>query len=264
MKKLWLFGILAMFPLFCHSQVSYLNLDTLTPASTPNTSTPGWNIDTVPATTGGVNSPASATQTISNSSPAGAPTGVSMLDTMTTLATSTQTNVLWWYWATGCDSCTNFVQDQWIYVTNIAAANNIEMDFDQYNLSQGKLHSFGHQCHIGGNWEYANNSSGWQNTSVACSLPAGWHHIIWTGHQTSTTNYYDELTVDGTPNAINTTLASETLPGGYPSALIDQFQIDAGPTTGTAATISYNLDEVNFTASGVTPGAVSTLQYLLR
>jgi hypothetical protein len=185
---------------------------------------------------------------------------------MTTIATSTQTNGLYWNYLTGSDTSTNFVQEHCIYITNIAAANNVEMDFDQYNLTQGKLYSFGFQCHIGGFWQYANNSSGWKNTTVSCSLPAGWHHITRTGHRVNgdtscsgvACDYYDELTVDGITYTINATLPSEALPGGYPSALIDQFQIDAGPTTGTAATVSYNLDNVNFSTYGTTPGAPTT------
>lgn len=250
--------LLCALPCFGQS-ANYLNLDTLTPASGPGGSSPGWNINDTPADTGGVNTPTATSQTIGNSSPAGAPSGVSMLVSETTPATSTQTNTLFWYYGAGCDGCVSFIQDEWIYITNIAAANNIEIDFDQYNLTLGRLFSFGHQCHIGGFWQYANNSSGWQNTSVSCSLTgAAWHHIIWTGHRiagdTSCSgsvpcNHYDNLTVDGTTYLINTTLPSEVLPGGYPSALIDQFQVNAGSTSGSAATVSYNLDEVNISAS---------------
>jgi hypothetical protein len=247
-----------------------LNQDANTPASGPGGSSPGWNIDNTPAATGGINTPASVSQTISNSSPAGAPSGVSMLASETTIATSTQTNALFWDWLPGCDSATNFVQDKWIYVTNIAAANNIEIDSDQYNYTQGRLYSFGGQCHIGGYWQYANNSSGWQNTSEACSLPAGWHHIIATFHRVNgdtscsgvSCNYYDSRTVDGTTYNVNATLPNESL-GSDPTALVDQVQIDAGPTTGTAATVSYNLDEVNFSAYGATPSGASPSLLLL-
>jgi hypothetical protein len=61
-------------------------------------------------------------------------------------------------------------------------------------------------------------------------------------------NHYDLLIQDGVKYVINTTLPNESLPGGYPTALIDQVQIDIGPTTGTAATVTYNIDNMNFSA----------------
>jgi hypothetical protein len=180
-----------------------------------------------------------------------------MLATETTIATSTQTNALFWYYGTGNDSSTNFVADGCIYVSNIAAINNVEMDFDQYNATLGRLFSFGHQYHIAsGCWQYANNSSGWQNTT-ACPAFAGntWHHVIWTGHRVNgdtscsgvACDYIDSVTQDGVTYAINETLPSETL-GALPTALIDQFQINAGPTTGTPATPSYSLENIYFSA----------------
>ncbi len=249
---------------FVSTTAQYLNIDTLTPASIPPpvTSSPGWNINNIPSDTGGVNTPASVNQTIGNSSPAGGCTSLSMLITETTIATSTQTNTLFWYFGTGSDGSTNFIQDECVYITNIAAADNIEIDFDQYNLTQNRLYSFGHQCHIGGFWQYANNSSGWQNTSVSCSLTGNaWHHIIWTGHRVTgdtscsgvACNYYDSLTIDGTTSNINTTLPSETLPVDYPTALVDQFQLNAGATSGSAATLSYNIDNADFSAYTLSP-----------
>ena len=260
---------------FVATTAQYLNLDTLTPASIPPpvTSNPGWNINNLPADTGGVNTPASVNQTRGNSSPAGAPSGLSMLDTMTTIPTSTQTNALYWYFGAGNDGATNFIADHWIYVGNIAAANNIEMDKDQYNLTQNRLYSCGGQWNKAtGCWQYANNSSGWQPTT-ACPAFTGnsWHHVITTCHRingdTSCSGvacvYYDQITQDGTTYNINAMLPSEVLPVDYPSALIDQFQIDAGPTSGTAATVFYNVDEVNFSAYGATPSGASPSLLLL-
>jgi hypothetical protein len=230
----------------------FLNIETQTAATVLNTSNPGWNMNNQPADTGGVDTPASMTQTNAQSTPAGGCTSTSQKDTLITNPTTTQSNGLWWYWGAGDDSATNFVEEACIYVTNIAAANNIEMDFDQYNVTQGKLHSFGHQYNIAsGCWQYANNSSGWQTTSVCPSFAGNtWHHIIWTGHQDSGHNYYDCVTQDGTTYCPNATLASESL-GALPTALISQVQIDAGPTTGTPATVSYNVDNVNFSAYGI-------------
>jgi hypothetical protein len=242
---------------FVTTVAQYLNLDTATPASGPGGSAPGWNINDIPADTGGVDTPASVLQTIGNSTPAGAPSGVSMLMSETTNNTSTQTNALFWDWLTGADTATNFIADEWVYISNYAAWDNMEMDFDQYNTTASRLRSFGHQWHpASGCWQYANNSSGWQNTS-ACPTFAGntWHHVVWTGHWVPSDtscgglacNYYDQITQDGITYNINATLASESL-GALPTALIDQFQLNAGATTGTPATISYNLDEVDFSA----------------
>lgn len=224
----------------------------------------GWTICTLPGCNpGGVNVPASTTQTINNATPS--VDGESMLLSETTIAISTQTNALFYHAGSGCDTCTNFVDDSWVYVTNIAVSSAIEHDSAEYNLTNGRMYMWGHQCLAGGNWQIANDSSSWTSTSVPCSLTGNaWHHIVWTEHivfgDTSCSgvacDYHDLLTVDGTTYTVNMTEPSEALPGTYPSALVDQFQLDIGPTT-TATTLSNNIDEVNF--SGYIPASDTVL-----
>jgi len=264
MKKLLVFAALVFLPGLARAQY-YLDLDALTSPSTTNTSSPGWNIDTVPANTGGANSPASASQATGVSSPcSGAPSGTSMSMSVTTSATSTQTNALFWLWLTGNDSATTFVSNRWICVTNIGAANNIEMDSAQYNLTLGREFMFGWQCNLGGYWQIDNLAHGWENTTVACSWPTGWNNVITVGHRTPgdtscggvACNNYDKLILNGATYSINMTLPSETLLYST-SALIDQFQIDISATSGTAQTVSYNVDDVNFNAYIPAPPAHS-------
>jgi len=271
MKKLLLLSAILFSIIIGASKVStaqYNNLDTMTPASTTGTSTPGWNIDVIPADTCGpspsCDAPFSVLQTIGNATPAGGCTSLSMLVSETTNTTSTQTNSLFWYYAAGLDSATNFVFHACIYISNIAYSNNIEMDFDQYNLTQVRLYSFGHQYNIAsGCWQIDNNTFGWQPTT-ACPVMVGntWYEVTWYGHRVNgdtscsglPCNYYDKVIVNGITYNVNMTLPSETLPGGYPSAFVAQFQIDSGPTT-AQQTVSYNLEEVDLTAYGTMPGS---------
>jgi hypothetical protein len=213
---------------------------------------------------GGVDAPASTTQTINNVSPS--LDGHSMLISETTNASSTQTNALWVYSAGSCDSCTTITSDFQVYITNGSAADNIEFDPFIFDASDNLDFMFGTQCNQTlGYWQIANNSSPWQTSSTACNLtPGTWHHIIGKFHRvagdTSCTGgmpceHFDSISVDGNINVINMTYVATTLPTGWASTSGLQFQIDIGATTGTAITVSENLDEVTFT-EGPTAGYV--------
>jgi len=212
---------------------------------------------------GGTNAPASTAQTTGNATPS--LDGSSMLISETTLATSTQTNALWVYTGAGsCDSCTSITSDFEVYITNGSAADNIEFDSFIFDRTDSLDFMFGTQCNQTlGYWQIANNSSPWQTSSAACNLTSGtWHHIIETFHRvpgdTSCTGgmpceHWDTITVDGNVNVINLTYPATTLPTGWASSSGLQFQLDIGATTGTAITVSENLDEVNF-SEGPTAG----------
>jgi hypothetical protein len=69
-------------------------------------------------------------------------------------------------------------------------------------------------------------------------------------------DYIDAITQDGVTYPINRTLPAEPL-GALPTASIYQLQIDAGPTTGTAATVTYNVESMDFSA--YIPATVGTV-----
>jgi hypothetical protein len=209
---------------------------------------------------GGVNPPSATNQTINNASPS--LDGESMLLSITSPAGG-NSNSLWTYIAGANEAATQFVEDYRIYPSaNVASTNALEDDDFLFSTTLNTEFMFGHNCVTGGYWQVWNQLTGaWVNTSVACSLPATtWTHVQWTGHRvagdTSACSghpcmYYDTLTINGTPNAINMTEPAGTLPGGWASAVGIQWQIDvsAGNTT-----VTENLDEASFQASTNAPG----------
>jgi hypothetical protein len=220
---------------------------------------------------GGTNAPASTQQTVNNSSPAGAPSGTSMLLSQTTLTTSTQTNVLWRYQAVStCDLCTVFSTSSSFYLgSNSAKATAFEFDDNDFDQTESLQLTFGHQCNqSNGLWQIDNGTRSWVNTAIPCSLGySAWHTLITNGHRIlgdtscggKPTLYFDSIVIDGVTDQIDQTLCATALPGGTTAALLTQFQIDVGATT-AAQTVTMNLDNVNFTA---TNGFLTLVQNLL-
>jgi hypothetical protein len=209
---------------------------------------------------GGTNPPASATQTFGNTTPAGSPTGTSMQMAVNTLASSTQTNVLYRYQAPATyDLATYFSTAYSFYLgANSAHASSFEDDENDFDQTENLQITFAHQCYQGnGLWQIANGVGGWVNTAISCSLSySAWHTLVTAGHRiigdTSCSGgfpklYFDSLTIDGTVYPINQTLCAVALPSGYTSSLITQFQIDVGATT-TNQTVTENLAQVTFSA----------------
>jgi hypothetical protein len=220
---------------------------------------------------GGTNAPASTQQTVNNASPAGAPSGTSMLLSQTTLTTSTQTNVLWRYQAVStCDLCTVFSTSSSFYLgSNSAKATAFEFDDNDFDQTESLQLTFGHQCNqSNGLWQIDNGTRSWVNTTIACSLSySAWHTLVTNGHRIlgdtscggKPTLYFDSIVIDGVTDQIDQTLCATALPGGTTAALLTQFQIDVGSTT-AAQTVTVNLDNVNFTA---TNGFLTLVQNLL-
>jgi hypothetical protein len=222
---------------------------------------------------GGVDTPASTSQTINNTSPS--LDGNSMFISSTTNASSTQTNALWSFNSGPCDSCTSVTSDFQTYITNGTSATSMEYDSFIFDATDSLDFMWGTQCNRSlGYWQIANNSSDWQTTSAACSLTSGaWHHIVESFHrvpgETSCTAnihngsggydsasepclYFDSISVDGTLDTLNVHYPGNPLPGGWTSGAGLQFQIDIGATTGTPVTVSENLDSITYTKGGST------------
>jgi hypothetical protein len=212
-------------------------------------------------TPGGTNTPTATVQSIGNASPS--LDGASMLLSLTTPVTSTQTNALWARNGASCDTCTDITSDFEVYIgSNGAAASSFE--FDSYNFDKTDLldFMFGTQCNQTNHlWQISNQSSGWTSTTLACSLSySAWHHIIenFTRDAASSTacsgmpcEHFVSISIDGTVTTLGLTEPSTVLPGTYASVIANQFQIDVGATT-SAQTVTMNLDEVNFSASPTT------------
>jgi hypothetical protein len=132
-----------------------------------------------------------------------------------------------------------------------AAASAAEFDIYNSNVTGNFLAMFGGQClYSSGVWEIANETSGWQPTSISCTPLAvsGWHHIVLQMHLVGTTEYFDYLTIDGTTSAINQTLPTTVLPSGWTSHVGMQVQEDIGTVT-TPQTFTEYIDNALFQAS---------------
>ena len=214
-------------------------------------------------TPGGTDTPTATVQSIGNASPA--LDGASMLLSLTTPVTSTQTNALWARNAPSCDTCTDITSDFEVYIgSNGAHASSFEFDSYEFDKTDLLNFMFGTQCNqTAGFWQIANQSSGWTSTTLACSLSySTWHHIIenFTRDAASSTacsgmpcEHFVSISIDGTVTTLGLTEPSTVLPGTYASVIANQFQIDVGATT-SAQTVTMNLDEVNFSASPTTAG----------
>jgi hypothetical protein len=210
-----------------------------------------WTTCTLPnCNPGGTGTPTATSQTINNATPS--VSGASMEFSQTT--SSNYTNVLWPFKPTICDACTTINSDFWVYLTYFG--NPAEMDSFNFDHTHNVMNMWGLQCNFSaGYWQIANDTSSWTNTSVACSLPSGWHHIQVHNHRVigdtgcggTGCNYYDYLIVDGVGHALNVTEPAEALPTGWTSAIGFQFQIDVG-TVSSSTTTTMNLDNASFWA----------------
>lgn len=204
---------------------------------------------------GGSGTPTAHSQTISNSSPTGAPSGTSMLISQT--ANTSNTNALWTYKApTTCDNCTTLNSSASVYLgSNSAMASAFEFDNFNFSVAANENYMAGHQYNQAtGLWQVFNGATGsWVNTAVSTFISySAWHTIAFSDTITTCSGspgiLFNSVTIDGTAHAINLCEPVATLPGGYTSAVGTQFQIDIGTITGSQ-TVTENLDNVVFSAS---------------
>lgn len=210
---------------------------------------------------GGVDAPASQSYVISAvSSPAPTSDSKMVTGTVTTNATSTQTNVLWSKIHGSNDDVTKLVHEWWFNV-GATLGNAYEFDMQVFDKSRGLALVWGLQVLANGQWQTGTFSGPWQNTPSNVPLlslsPGTWHHIIHTGHRvlgdTSGPDgmpytVHDSLYVDGVTYPLSVSMRSYALPAGWNGILSDQNQIDVGSTSGTAKTVTCQYTGNNFTA----------------
>jgi len=168
-------------------------------------------------------------------------------------------NSLWSYKLAGSDAnaATVFTSDQVIQLdANGGTAQALEYDIFQF--VGGRNYMFGSQCNQLGSgfwqiWDQLNLA--WIDTPLACDISVLTdHRIKWAVHRVpgSTLMYYDTLTIDGTPHAIN--MSEPSSPTAFADAIGVHFQLDEGPS-GTS--LSETIKSASFTASTQGDGRIS-------
>jgi hypothetical protein len=100
----------------------------------------------------------------------------------------------------------NFTYDVYFYSTNIAAAQALEFDINQF--VDGKSYIWGHECRIaGGNeWDiWDNQNQAWIPTNVACDPNNNaWNHVIIQVQRTDQNQLlFQSITLNGQKSFIN-------------------------------------------------------------
>ncbi len=140
------------------------------------------------------------------------------------------------------DSVTHFIYDTYIYFTNPADVENVEMDTNQVWDSSGDVLIFGTQCAgTDGKWQYTTDSSGkdtWNASGVSCTVPSSWsandwHHVQIAVHRSGATAYYDTVIFDGTTYNLNDSGNSSFSLAWALGDLVLNFQIDGKGSSGS-------------------------------
>jgi len=72
------------------------------------------------------------------------------------------------------EAATHLVYDTYIYITDPASVQNVELDNNQVWDSSNDVLIYGFQCANDGYWQYTTNDSGkdtWNNSSATCLIP---------------------------------------------------------------------------------------------
>ena len=174
--------------------------------------------------------------------------GTTMNESVSTTATSGETQILYIFQGIACDSCTSIAMDKWVEPTGNANIANNEMDMYQFDTTRNIEHMFGLQCSQlsgGVGWEYDNvGGSGWKpmpnGATDGCAMANGtWVHVVYQGHWIigdtgcggKGCNYYDSLTITTCSAApVNDTCPSGDVLSGPTVHLINQ-TLEAATTT---------------------------------
>jgi len=140
------------------------------------------------------------------------------------------------------DTVTHFVYDTYIYFTNPADAENVEMDTNQVWDSSGDVLIFGTQCAgTDGKWQYTTDDSGtdtWNPSSFACAVPStwaanAWHHAQIAVYRVGAVAYYDSVTFDGKTYDLNDSGNSSFALAWALGDLVLNFQVDGKGASGS-------------------------------
>jgi hypothetical protein len=139
-----------------------------------------------------------------------------------------------WKPGTTCDTCTWVRFETYVYLP----ANVANYEFDSFIITPTVDGMFGKQCNtVTGFWQYANQTSGWTNGPIACSLSTGvWHHLIfsdsWNPADTSCSSFpterFGSITIDGVTSSWGgATICATAIPVGWTHIYGCQFQMDS-------------------------------------
>lgn len=153
---------------------------------------------------------------------------------------------------------THFIYDAYIYFTNPADVQNVEMDTNQVWDSANDVLILGTQCATvgsGADWEFTTDdivngkqTDTWNNTDVGCPLPGkwssnAWHHAqIVTYRDGSGNAYYETVLLDGVMYNLNKEGYSSFSLNWAAGDLVLNFQIDGKGASGSVPT--FYVDEL--------------------
>lgn len=208
--------------------------------------------------------------------------GEPMIESLSTTASSGETQQLYIFAAPPCASCTLLAQDKTIQPSGDPRfiANN-EMDAYLYDPIDQKEMMCGLQCNQQNRWRQwqvdSGAGTGWQNTGIRTGCPLSTTtptHISLTCHRVPDDTgcggrgcvYYDDLCVNGACTALNIAQPLKNNPGRY-KAMGNQDQIDLtntrtsgqNPTTATRSVWNNNVS-AGYYGSTVTASASFTIQ----
>jgi hypothetical protein len=150
-------------------------------------------------------------------------------------------------------AATHFVYDTYIYLTDPASVQNIELDTNQVWDASNDVLIYGLQCTNNGKWQYTTILSGsahWNDSAVTCPLPRTWlantwHHVQLAVHRDSSGNaYYDSVTLDGNTSNLNVH-GKSTFPLNWGAGiLLLNFQLDGLGASGSINAYADGLTEI--------------------
>ncbi len=140
---------------------------------------------------------------------------------------------------------TTFTYDVYFYGSNLAAAQALEFDVNQFFNNMG--FTWGHECRVaGGNeWDIWDNANAkWVPTGVACNpLENQWNHLTLKVQRTSSNQLlYQSITLNGNTATLNKTSGNFSAPGWW--GITVNYQMD-----GNYKQTPYDVyvDQLNFT-----------------
>ena len=152
------------------------------------------------------------------------------------------------------EAATHLVYDTYIYITDPASVQNVELDNNQVWDSSNDVLIYGFQCANDGYWQYTTNDSGkdtWNNSSATCLIPSKWsanywHHVQIAVHRDGSGNaYYDSVTFDGTTKTVgNSGFSSFPLDWSPNGDLLLNFQLDGLGSSGSITAYVDGLTEI--------------------
>ena len=253
------------------------------PATNAQNSLTGWETCILlPCDPGGTGVPTSTALTIGHATPS--LSGASMLTSLT--ADVNDTNALFYWFGTDCDSCTNFDVDYKVNPLATAGLGALEYDQFQFNVALNTEFMWGMQYCFNGagcpgghsSWDIFDQLHlAWIDTGITTAPNLGaWNHFQAHNHRVvGDTNscsgqpcmHYDNFSLNGTLYTLNLTEPAGTLPSGWTSGDGFQIQMDVTTVSGSTTYTEY-LDQANFsetpatlyyTTDGSTPTTGSTV-----